>query len=151
MTNPTMTRPTDQELIDGLRSFRERVDVRHALADRLEAAVAASGSPPSPNDAESVAAIARACDMPNETRLTRLAANVVAMRANYARICDALQSCVQRHKLGLGGELIDELVVAEVDRSRASSGSTGAPPDTFRNTFRNPVAQALWGDKEKGK
>ena len=31
------------------------------------------------------------------------------------------------------------------------AGSTGAPPDTFRNTFRNPVAQALWGDKEKGK
>ena len=33
----------------------------------------------------------------------------------------------------------------------SGAGSTGAPPDTFRNTFRNPVAQALWGDKEKGK
>ena len=42
---------------------------------------------------------------------------------------------------------IDALLEAAV----AASGSTGAPPDTFRNTFRNPVAQALWGDKEKGK
>ena len=120
MTNPTMTRPTDQELIDGLRSFRERVDVRHALADRLDAAVAASGSPPSPEQLEAISNVINLIDRVEEMSPSD--------REIYRAGCDALNAI-----------------------ARASSGCTGAPPDTFRNTFRNPVAQALWGDKEKGK
>jgi hypothetical protein len=36
----------------------------------------------------------------------------------YKTMCGRLQECVQKHKLGLGGEQVDELVVAEVDRLR---------------------------------
>lgn len=49
---------------------------------------------------------------------------VVPIRFNargvvYGRMCDTLQQCVQKYKLGLGGELVDELVVAEVERLKA--------------------------------
>ena len=38
----------------------------------------------------------------------------------YKEITDRLQQCVQRHRLGLGGERIDVLVCDEVDRLRAA-------------------------------
>lgn len=43
----------------------------------------------------------------------------VAME-EYREITDRLQQCVQRHRLGLGGERIDVLVCDEVERLRAA-------------------------------
>ena len=86
----------------------------------LEAAVAASGSPPSPEQLEAISNVINLIDRVEEMSPSD--------REIYRAGCDALNAI-----------------------ARASSGCTGAPPDTFRNTFRNPVAQALWGDKEKGK
>ena len=42
--------------------------------------------------------------------------NVTGLRESYASVCDRLHSAVKRHKLGLGGEHVDELVIAELDR-----------------------------------
>lgn len=33
----------------------------------------------------------------------------------HRRMCDNLQTCVQKHELGLGGEPVDEIVCAKVD------------------------------------
>jgi hypothetical protein len=41
----------------------------------------------------------------------RVIENVRGLRENYNRICDRLQTCVQEHRLGLGGEYVDALVV----------------------------------------
>ena len=38
----------------------------------------------------------------------------------HIEICSALQECVQRHKLGLGGERVDRLVIAELDRLKGN-------------------------------
>lgn len=35
---------------------------------------------------------------------------------SHNRICTNLQECVQRHKLGLGGEYVDKVVIRELDR-----------------------------------
>ncbi len=36
--------------------------------------------------------------------------------ASYRRMCDTLQTCVQKHSLGLGGDHVDEIVVAALEK-----------------------------------
>lgn len=36
--------------------------------------------------------------------------------AAHRRMCDNLQGCVQKHNLGLGGEPVDEIVVAALEK-----------------------------------
>lgn len=36
--------------------------------------------------------------------------------AAHRRMCDNLQTCVQKHSLGLGGEPVDEIVVAALEK-----------------------------------
>jgi hypothetical protein len=43
--------------------------------------------------------------------------------SRYKTMCGRLQECVQKHKLGLGGEQVDEVVIAELDRLRSGQAS----------------------------
>lgn len=43
---------------------------------------------------------------------------VEMLRGNHVEMCASLQECVQRHKLGLGGERVDQVVIAELDRMK---------------------------------
>lgn len=36
--------------------------------------------------------------------------------ASHRRMCNTLQACVQKHSLGLGGEPVDEIVVAALEK-----------------------------------
>lgn len=36
--------------------------------------------------------------------------------ASHRRMCNTLQACVQKHNLGLGGEPVDEIVVAALEK-----------------------------------
>lgn len=36
-------------------------------------------------------------------------------------MCARLQECVQKHKLGLGGEKVDALVIAEIERLKQNA------------------------------
>ena len=36
--------------------------------------------------------------------------------AAHRRMCDNLQTCVQKHNLGLGGEPVDEIVIAALEK-----------------------------------
>lgn len=49
----------------------------------------------------------------------KLQVEVNARGEVYGQMCGRLHECCQKYKLGLGGEHVDELVVAEVERLRA--------------------------------
>jgi dihydroneopterin aldolase len=38
------------------------------------------------------------------------------LKLNYVALCTRLQECVQKHRIGLGGEKLDQLVVTYIDR-----------------------------------
>ncbi len=42
---------------------------------------------------------------------------------NHRKICAGLQECVQKYHLGLGGEMIDELVIKELHRLKSLENS----------------------------
>lgn len=48
---------------------------------------------------------------------------VKAMNKMFGEVCEPLHDCCQRHKLGLGGEHVQHLVVEEVDRLSAELSS----------------------------
>jgi hypothetical protein len=66
----------------------------------------------------------RIVDLVEEARLSELErakAEIKAMDEMYTEVCAPLQDCCQKYHLGLGGEFVQELVVAEVDRLREAS------------------------------
>jgi hypothetical protein len=74
--------------------------------------------------------IADALQMPRNSRALEVADSVRWLVENYKRVTTNLQECVQRHHLGLGGEKVDELVCAELNRLLGSS--LPLSPDTPR-------------------
>lgn len=52
----------------------------------------------------------------------RLTDEIKACGEMYKQVCDPLQECCQKYKLGLGGEMCHELVIAEVDGLRSNIG-----------------------------
>lgn len=63
--------------------------------------------------------IGKTVDLPGAHSPEKIVEQVKGLRENYARICGRLQDAVQRHKLGLGGEQIDALVVEALDLNAA--------------------------------
>lgn len=65
--------------------------------------------------------IAKAVDLHGDNvTFARVLENVKGLREAYGGMCDRLQSAVQRHELGLGGEHVDTLVIEELDRLRGN-------------------------------
>ena len=56
-----------------------------------------------------------------EEAFSKLSREIKAMDELYTQVTSPLQDCCQRHHLGLGGEMVHELVIEEVDRLRSSS------------------------------
>lgn len=59
-------------------------------------------------------AVREAVENQQAEEIARLSAELDELKAKYSDMCTRLQECVQTHKLGLGGENIDKLVVEAV-------------------------------------
>jgi formylmethanofuran:tetrahydromethanopterin formyltransferase len=47
---------------------------------------------------------------------------------SHRRMCINLQECVQRHKIGLGGEYIDEVVIRALDAAKKEEAARKDQP-----------------------
>lgn len=80
--------------------------------------------------------------------IARLTAEVSELEAKYMGMCTRLQECVQTHKLGLGGEKIDKLVVEAVAYLTAENTALSAGFTTLK-ADREGLSRAIVSEQAK--